>query len=113
MVGGVLEERIVEADAGPGAEDHPDRSQSFAQWAPLRRKHVAGEGVKAAEELAGLEMDVFVTPLELVELLEDGDRNRDVVFLELPNAAAVVKDDVGVEDEEFGGQHRILALLRM
>ena len=113
MVGGVLEERIVEADAGPGAEDHPDRPQPLPQRAPLRRKHVAGEGVEAAEELTGLEMDVFVAPLELVELLEDGDRNRDVVFLELPNAAAVVEDDVGVEDEEFGGQHRILALLRM
>ena len=112
VVGGVLEKRIVEADAGAGAEDHPDRPQPLAQRAPLRREHVAGEGVKAAEELAGLEMDVFVAPLELVELLENGDRNRDVVLLELPNAAAVVEDDVGVEDEEFGGQHRILALLR-
>ena len=112
MVGGVLEKRIVEADTGAGAEDHPDCPQPFAERAPLRRKHVSGEGVKAAEKLARLEVDVFVAPLELVELLEHGDRNCDVVFLEFPNAAAVVEDDVGVEDEEFGGQHRILALVK-
>ena len=102
VVGGVLEERIVEADTGPGSEDHPDRPQSVAQWAPLRRKHVAGEGVKAAEKLACLEMDVFVAALELVEFLKHRDRHRDVVLLEIADAAAVVEDDVGVEDEELG-----------
>ena len=49
-----------------------------------------------------MEVDIFVAALELVEFLEHRDRNRDVVLLEIADAAAVVEDDVGVEDEELG-----------
>jgi hypothetical protein len=44
--------------------------------------------------------------LELVELFEHGDRDRDVVLLEAVDGVGVVEDDRGVEDEDLvaGGE---------
>jgi hypothetical protein len=103
VVGRVLQKGIRAGRlSGPGAQHHPDRTQALPQRAALGGEHVAGERVEAAKKLAGLEVDVFVAALELVEFLEHRDWNRDVVLLEIADAAAVVEDDVGVEDEELG-----------
>ena len=108
MVGRVLQEGVVELRRRAPAEHDPDRAEAVAEWAALAGKHVASQGVEPPEELAGLEVDVFVAALELVEFLEHGDRHGDVVLSELPQATAVVKNDVGVEDEELrsGVRHR-------
>src|SRR5262245_34640902 len=56
-------------------------------------------------------MDVLVAAFEFVELLEDGDRERDVVFFKIEDATAVVEDDVGIENEELRksrSDHRVL-----
>jgi hypothetical protein len=63
--------------------------------------------IQPPQKLAGLKVDVFVAPFELIELLEDRDRDRDVVPAEVADAARVVKDDVGVENEDFGGSGRL------
>ncbi len=41
------------------------------------------------------------TTLELVQFLDDGDGNHQVVFLEMPDGVVVVEDDVGVQDEDL------------
>jgi hypothetical protein len=48
-----------------------------------------------------VEIDRLVPLLEIVQLLQNSDRQGDVMFFKLIDAAAVVKDDVGVEDECF------------
>ena len=102
VVGSVLQKRFVQPTVGTAPQYHADRTQPLSQRAALGGKYVAGERIEAAEKFAGLEVDVFVAALELVEFLEHRDRNRDVVLLEIADAAAVVEDDVGVEDEELG-----------
>ena len=106
VVGRVLEKRLVEPLLGRPAEHDADRAEALAKRAASGGEHVAGQGVDPAEKLAGLEVDVFVAPLELVEFLEHRDRDRDVVFLEIPDAAAVVEDHVRVEHEQFGADRR-------
>jgi hypothetical protein len=41
--------------------------------------------------------------LEIVQLLNHRDGNHDIMLVELMDAVAVVKDDVGVEDKNFSG----------
>ena len=102
VVGRVLKKRFVQPAVGTAPQHHADRTQALPQRAALGGEHVAGEHIDAAKKLAGLEVDVFIAAFELVEFLEHRDRNRDVVLLEIADAAAVVEDDVGVENKELG-----------
>src|SRR4029077_5873081 len=68
---------------------------------PLVQHVVVGELVELADELAGLEVEDRVPLLELIELLEHRDRDRDVVLLEVLESVEVVEDDGGVEDEDL------------
>jgi len=60
---------------------------------------VTAQQIKGADKLAGVKVQGVIALLELVKLFENGYGNNDVVLLELVDAGAVVKDDVGVEDE--------------
>ncbi len=68
---------------------------------PLVEHVVVGQLVELADELARLEVQDRVPLLELVELLEHRDRDRDVVLLEILESVEVVEDDRGVEDEDL------------
>ena len=46
---------------------------------------------------ARIVVDLLVAFLKLIHLLEDGDGDVDVVFLEILHALVVVKDHVGIE----------------
>ena len=69
---------------------------------PLAQQVAAREGVELADELPRLQVHHAVALLELVELLEHGDRHRHVVLLEVLERLAVVEDHRGVEDEDLG-----------
>ena len=55
-----------------------------------------------AEKIPGVEIDVVVAFLEAIELLDDRDRNDDVVFLKVIDATGVVKNDIRIEHQELG-----------
>ena len=76
------------------------------QGDPLAQQVAAGEGVELADELPRLQVHHAVALLELIELLEDCDRHRHVVLLEVPQRLAVVEDHRGVEHEDLGGARR-------
>ena len=85
---------------------------------PLVQHVVVRELVELADELAGLEVEDRVPLLELIELLEHRDRDRDVVLLEVLEGVEVVQHDGGVEDEDLalrlghlGG--RVLSLVEL
>src|SRR6185503_3793366 len=84
------------------AKDDADVSQSLAERRPLRAEDVPGQPIQPAEKLPGLKMNVLVPPLELVELLQHRDWNRNVVLVEIEDAAAVVQDHIRVQHEQLG-----------
>ena len=53
-------------------------------------------------EGTGVEMDGFVALLELVQFLDDGNGNDNVIILELFDTLIVVQDDVGIQHEYLG-----------
>ena len=102
MVGGVLQESILQHIAAIAAKNHPHTPHPRPQRAALSREHIASQGIEPAEEFAGLKIDVFVAPLELVEFLEHRERDRHIMFFEIMDAAVVVEDHIGVEDKDLG-----------
>jgi hypothetical protein len=74
---------------------------ALAERQPLGDRPVSRQLVQLADELARLEVDEVVTALEAVELLEDDDRHRDVVLLEVVDTGVIEKDDIGVDHEEL------------
>ena len=48
-----------------------------------------------------MEVDNLASFFETVEFFQDGDRDDDVVFVEVVEAGAVVQDYVGVEDKDL------------
>ena len=102
MIGGVAQKCRLESLFQLAAQHDADRSQSRAQGRPLLGKDIARDLVETAEELAGLEVDVVVPFLEAVEFFQDRDRDGDVVFFKIANAAGVVQDDIRVQNEELG-----------
>ena len=59
----------------------------------------SAELVEVARHLAGVAAQRREVALEVVDLLDDVDRDDDVVVAEAEDAAGVVEEDVGVEDE--------------
>lgn len=55
--------------------------------------------IKLANEGSCIEVDLIRAFLKLVQLLEDYDRDINVVVLKLIDALIVVQDDVGVQDK--------------
>jgi hypothetical protein len=53
-----------------------------------------------------VEIERLIPLLEVIELLNDLDRNDDIMLLELVNALAVVQSNVGVENKSFSACHR-------
>lgn len=103
VVGFVGGEEAVEFFVDDGFDGDADGAAAAAEADAFGEEGVAAHAVEAADEFAGVEVDGFVAFFEVVEFFEDGDGEGDVVFLEVFEAAAVVEDDVGVEDEEFFG----------
>ncbi len=62
----------------------------------------SGDPVDVPHEATGVESQVVVAFLELVEFLDDGDRYHQVVVLKLADGLVVVQDDVRVKYEDFG-----------
>ena len=72
---------------------------------------LVGELVDVPHEGAGIEREGVVALLELVQFLDHGDGDHEVVLLEPLDRLVVVQDDVGVEDEYLGHSFRVVSLL--
>ena len=76
-----------------------------AQEPPAGQRHALGERALGAERVqvagdqAGVAAQLGQVALELVDLLDDVDRDDDVVVVEAEDAPRIVEQDVGVEDE--------------
>ena len=64
---------------------------------------VRADLVQFFQEMPGLKVDGFVAFFEFVQFFNHCDRNHHVVFFKLMEAGTVVKDDIGVENEDFHG----------
>ena len=62
-------------------------------------KVVAGQQIQLAHELACVVVDLLVSFLEFIQLLQDHDRKVDVVLLEIQDAIRIMQHHVGVENE--------------
>ena len=62
-------------------------------------KIVAGQQIQLAHELACVVVDLLIAFLEFIQLLQDYNRQVDVVFLEIQDAVCVMQHHVGVENE--------------
>jgi hypothetical protein len=80
--------------------DH-DFSQSRADRDAAVEQFVAAQGIETSEEFARVKVEDFIPFLELIEFLQHGDRDDDIVLLKPMNAGAVMKDDVRIEDEQL------------
>ena len=102
MVGLARAEDLAGVDPAVLVGEHAEPAVRRAvERDPLVQHVVVGQLVELADELAGLEVEDRVPLLELVELLEHRDRDRDVVLLEVVESVEVVEDDGGVEDEDL------------
>ena len=92
---------LAQGGAGPtAARPPPAAARRWAAGAPSDRRCAARpEAVQHARHLAGVAPALRGLLLELVDLLEDEDRDHHLVVLELQDRAGVVDQDVGVENE--------------
>ena len=72
---------------------------------------LVGELVDVPHEGAGVEREGVVALLELVQFLDHGDGDHEVVLLEPLDRLVVVQDDVGVEDKYLGHGFGVVSLL--
>ena len=100
MVGFVLPEHVAEERIPLDVRLH-DESAAAGQRDPIAQELVPAHGIELAGELARVEVDGLVPFLELVDLLQHGDRDDNIVLLERADAVVVMKDDVCVEHEDF------------
>ncbi len=110
MIGRIGEEGGTEPLVHAMPQHDANPPQIRPQRGPVVRKQVAGQRIERAGELAGLEVQVAVPLLELVQLLQHRDGNHHVVVAERENALGIVQDHVGVEhkqlpDGRLGGRH--------
>jgi hypothetical protein len=97
---GCVDEKGFSQSIGVESDDDAEGAESFAKRHSSGGKHVAGKLIKLPQKLASLKMDVTVAFFESIEFFQNGDRNGNVVFFETENAASVVKDHIGVENEK-------------
>ena len=93
------------------AKHDSNRTETWSKTCTIGRKYIASQLVKNSQKSSRLEVDVLVPFLELVKLLKDCNRYRDVVFLETTNALGIVQNNVGVDDKELGDFWRQLILI--
>jgi hypothetical protein len=88
----------VGADGPPGHGAHGGVAPADA----LGERADEAEAVEVADDLAGGSPDVVVAPLHVVQFLDHGERDDDIVVLEDEQGVRVVQEHIGVEDEMFG-----------
>jgi hypothetical protein len=83
----------------------------YAQGHAAVEELAGAQTIELAHELAGMVIDGLAAFLELIEFLQHGNGEDDVVLVEVVDARAVVEDDVGVEDEDlFVFCHRVVSM---
>ena len=113
----VVVQIVGQAVGGNDVAVHEDRQAAIgSQLAALDRhalfdqfRRCVGQGaIDQPDGLAAIGGDAGLAGFELVEFLEDGHRNDDVVFFEVEEGVGIVNQDVGIEDVEgvSGGSAR-------
>ena len=57
--------------------------------------------IETAKEISGIKVDLFISPLELVQFLQNGNGDRDFIIMKLMNTGCIVKNDVRIQYEYF------------
>ena len=98
----IVREGVVRLDLDV-AETLAERDSGLAEHLPF------GEPVDQPHEAPCIETQGIIAFLELVQLLYHGNRNDNVIVLELLDRLVVVQDDIGVEHEDFRFPGRLSA----
>ena len=106
MVGNVVDERVAYLACITVTHLYLDMAAVLAEADAPVEEGVVRYFVQGAYEGPGVEPEVVVPFLELVQLLDDTHRDVDVIVLEVEDAPAVVEDHIGVQHEEFRGAGR-------
>jgi hypothetical protein len=57
--------------------------------------------IETAKEISGIKVDLLISPLELVQLLQNGNGDHDFIIMKLMNTGCIVKNDVRIQYEYF------------
>ena len=96
MVGFLDRERVPHFGSFHLTGHHEQTSQAFAQFHSVSEKFVTGQHVQFAYKLTGIEIDLLVPFLELVQFFEYNKREIDIIFLKILQTITVVKNNICV-----------------
>ena len=112
MVLGVVLEQVRELGCEGVVGLDLDAAEPFPEGDALGAEFpLVGEFVDVPHEGAGVVREGVVALLELVQFLDHGDGDYEVVLLEPLDRLVVVQDDVCVEDEYLGHGFGVVSLL--
>ena len=66
------------------------------------KKLIGGQRIRAPGNSPGMKVQEVVTFFETVQLLQNGDRDDEIVFGELVDAGTIVQNYIGVENKRLG-----------
>ena len=107
MVGDVVYQRVPHSLSVAVSHLYLYVTASFAEADALVEQGIVRDAVQLPHKRPGVITEVVVAFLELVQLLDDTYRNVDVVVLEIEDGAAVMQDDIGVQDKYLGRPPRV------
>ena len=104
MVGDAIGEGLGDAFMIVIARDNIECTLIRPQRGSSQVKVVAGQEIQLTHELTCVVVDLLVAFFEFVQLLQDDNRQIDVVLLKVHDAIGIVQHHVGVEDKILLGR---------
>ena len=93
-----------------GFQKNRNASLPGADRNPAVEDVIPGEVVQGAQKFARVAVENILAFLEAVELFDDGDRNNDIMFVELVDTTAVVQDDIGIQNKGLPNFRHVMLL---
>jgi hypothetical protein len=97
----VLKERFFQSGVWFLTEYNPNRTKSRSQRCSVWRKNISSQLVDRPQKRSRLKMNGFISLFKIVQLFQNGDWDRNIVFFESPDALCVVQNDIGIDDKQF------------
>jgi hypothetical protein len=90
------------------AGDNEQASQSFSQTHSFREKFVTCQQIQFPDKLTGIEINLLVSFLELVQFFQYDKGEINIIFLKILQTIIVVKNNICVNYKIFLSSHDFL-----